>query len=142
MNVATVPVEVVNTPTTSRYYGVVHAPSIATRNDMPFVFATLQEARDLLTAIAEGRSRVEVRELVGGAIVESTTSFVGAQSEEVEMWLYRIPPAEDMDEYPLYTITRGPRGGARSERLDDAPAPADPVGIQAAPVLASDVVIP
>lgn len=142
MNPTSLPAEVVNDPAPTRYYGIALAPSLASSNDTPFVVANVAEAKDLLLAISDGRDRVVVREWVHGAVVESTTSFVGAQSTATELWLYATPPAETDDPYPDYQIRRGPRGGVQVEKL--APPRKkrrrEP-RVVPTPILASEVVI-
>jgi hypothetical protein len=98
-----------------RYFGLVSAPSLAVDPDRPFVFATIQEAEDLVRAISRGET-VTVREWIHGAVVEQETRFIG--EDGVEMVLYQLwePPAHSEWGYPDITVSIGPRGGIRHER--------------------------
>jgi hypothetical protein len=102
-----------------RYFGYAYAPSLSTINETPFVLGSIQEGRELVAAIRDGRAGVTVREYRAGTIVESTTSFVGAQSDDVQMALYRSSTAvpDIGDSHPDVLVKVGPRGGVSYERL-------------------------
>lgn len=102
-----------------RYFGYAYAPSLSTINEIPFVFGSIEEARQLVAAIRDGRAGVTVREYSSGVILETTTSFVGAQTDQVQMALYRSATAvPDISENaPDVLVKVGPRGGVVHERI-------------------------